>query len=363
MTSRTNEEDPTQARPASALVRVPNPSHIRRRDLLLGALGTTAAALVTGDARADTPTAAPASSRPILIPRGPTEEITGSTEYDPDVDLRNLKLLDLTEDGRRFVIIAPKYQNGDAPLPLGVFLHGLGETTNERLGAFAWVEKYGLGLAWHRLKRGPIRRMSKRGEWSGPRLKEMNILLADRPFRGFAMVCPFMPNPKGTADLDDYAKWIDKSLIPRCRREVPCLTGADKTYLCGVSLGGYVSLEVLTRLPHVFGAWAGVQTAIAPGAAAGYAEKVAKTAAKSTLVLTSSEDHWRSSSDALAAALQRSNVKTELQVISGPHDQPWLREAGTIEALFWLDRLHQSQRVEPIGATSRGLEFSRAATR
>ena len=26
------------------------------------------------------------------------------------------------------------------------------------------------------------------------------------------------------------------------------------------------------------------------------------------------------------------------RVIPGPHDQPWLREAGTIETLLWLDR-------------------------
>jgi len=58
---------------------------------------------------------------------------------DPD-DLRNLKLLDLTEGGRRFVLVVPRYQNPDTPIPLVVFLHGLGETSNERLGAYAWVE-------------------------------------------------------------------------------------------------------------------------------------------------------------------------------------------------------------------------------
>jgi predicted esterase len=277
-----------------------------------------------------------------LIPGPPpSSDVPVSTEYDPEIDLRNLKLLDLNENGRRFVLVAPKFQNPDAPLPLCVFLHGLGETTNERLGAYAWVEKYGLGLAWQRLKRAPIRRMGKRGEWSGPRLAEVNIQLSARPFRGFVMACPFMPNPKGAADLDDYARWIETSLVPRCRKEVPCLTEPAKTYLCGVSLGGYVSLEVLTRLPHVFGAWAGLQTAIATSAAAGYAEKIAKTAGKPMLVLTSTEDHWRTSSEALTTAFERSKIRNESRVIPGPHDQPWLREAGTIEALFWLDRLHQ----------------------
>src|SRR6185369_1578729 len=164
-------------------------------------------------------------------------------------------------------LIRPRFQNPDAPIPLVVFLHGLGETTNERLGAYAWVEKYGLGSAWQRLKRAPIERTSKRGEWTDTRLLEVNAELAARPFRGFAMACPFMPNPRGPADLDEYAKWLERSLLPRCRKEARVLSDAAYTYLCGVSLGGYVSLEMLVRLPHVFGAWAGLQTAIGTWAA------------------------------------------------------------------------------------------------
>ena len=57
--------------------------------------------------------------------------------YDADLDLRNLKLLDLTEGGRRFVLVVPRYLEPDAKLPVVVLLHGLGETTNERMGAYA----------------------------------------------------------------------------------------------------------------------------------------------------------------------------------------------------------------------------------
>src|SRR5690606_14587018 len=101
------------------------------------------------------------------------------------------------------------------------------------------------------------------------------------------------------AGVDAYAKWIEESLVPRCRKEARVLTTAERTYLCGVSLGGYVSLEVLVRLPHVFGAWAGLQTAIGTWAAPGYAAKIAKSPPKPLLVLTSSQDHWRASSEAL----------------------------------------------------------------
>ena len=200
---------------------------------------------------------------------------TTTNAFDPEADLRNLKVIDATEGGRRFVLLTPRWQNPDSPVPLVVFLHGLGETSDPRLGAYAWLERYGLGSAWQRLKRAPIERTSKRGEWTDARLDEVNAELAARPFRGFAMACPYMPKPRGAADHDAYAEWIERSLLPRCRAEARVLADPARTYLCGVSLGGYVSLEVLVRLPHVFGGWAGLQTAIGTWAAPRYAEKSA----------------------------------------------------------------------------------------
>lgn len=261
----------------------------------------------------------------------------------PEDDLRNLRLVDTSVDGRRVVLVTPRWQNPDAPVPLSVFLHGLGETTNEKLGAYAWVDRYGLGSAWQRLKRAPLERTSKRGEWTDARLAEVNAELAARPFRGFAMACPFMPNPRDSADLDDYARWIERSLVPFCRKEARVFGDAARTYLCGVSLGGYVSLEMLVRLPHVFGAWAGLQTAIGTWAAPRYVEKIAKASPRPMLVLTSTLDHWRTSSEALVAALEAKKIAHTFRVIPGPHDQPWLREAGTIEALHWLDRLYDPE--------------------
>lgn len=265
-------------------------------------------------------------------------------EDSPDLaeDLRNLRLLDLTEGGRRFVLVTPKYLEPTRKLPLVVLLHGLGETTNEKLGAYAWVERYGLGSAWQRLKRAPLERTSLRGEWTDARLAEVNAELAVRPFRGMAMVCPFMPNPSSPAELDAYARWIEQSLVPRVRKETQVHDDAAQTYLCGVSLGGYVSLEMLARLPKLFGAWAGVQTAIGTFAAPRYAETIAdgwKGEAHPMMLLTSTQDHWKASSEALAASFKAKGLATTYRVVPGPHDQPWLREAGTIEALLWLDRI------------------------
>jgi len=263
----------------------------------------------------------------------------GQEPSDAEDDLRNLRLLDLTEGGRRFLLIVPRYQNPDQKIPLVVFLHGLGETTNERLGAYAWLEKYGLGSAWQRLKRPPIERTSKRGERTDARLAEVNADLKAREFRGFAMACPFMPNPSGAGDLDAYAKWIDEALLPRCRKEARVFEDAKNTHLCGCSLGGYVSLEVIARVPKSFHAWAGVQTAIGEHAVPRYVERLGN---RPVLLVTSTQDSFRSASESFAAALKKKGVDATLRVPPGPHDQQWLREAGTIEALHWLDRLGSS---------------------
>jgi pimeloyl-ACP methyl ester carboxylesterase len=249
-------------------------------------------------------------------------------------DLRNLRLLDLTEGGRRLVLLVPRYLEPGRKIPIAVLLHGLGETTNERLGAYAWLDKYGLGSAWQRMKRAPIERTSTRAE--------VNAELVARPFRGMALACPFMPNPASASDLEAYARWIEHSLLPRVRKETPISEDPTQTYLCGVSLGGYVSLEMLARLPHLFGAWAGVQTAIGTFAAPVYADKIAsgwKGVPHPMMLLTSTQDHWKASSEALAAAFKSKSLATTYRVVPGPHDQPWLREAGTIETLLWLDRI------------------------
>lgn len=258
--------------------------------------------------------------------------------FDADEDLRNLKTYDFSEAGRRVLVIAPKYMAKEQRLPLLVLLHGLGETVDERMGAYGWLERYGLGSAWQRLKRAPIERTSRRGEWTDGRLAEVNDELAVRPFRGFILACPFMPNPKGPADLDAYARWIERALLPRVRSEAPC--DPAKTFLCGVSLGGYVSLEMLARMPGVFDAWGGVQTAIGPWAARNYADKIATMAKRpKCFLLTSSQDHWRASSEALHATLDAKGLAPTFRVTPGPHDQPWLRESGSIETLLWFDRL------------------------
>ena len=208
------------------------------------------------------------------------------------------------------------------------------------MGAYAWIERYGLGSAYERLLRAPVARTSTRGEWSDARLAEVNAALAARPLRGMAIVCPYMPQLPA-AKLDAYGAWIVDELVPRARREAPMVTGAP--LLGGCSLGGYASLEIFVRRPDDFAAWCGVQTAIGEAGAPGYADRIEKALAKAgprpLYVGSSTGDPYLKANQILSDGLKRRAVPHELRIAPGPHDQPWLREVGTPEMLLWCDRV------------------------
>src|SRR5262245_32087779 len=78
----------------------------------------------------------------------------------------DFRVLDLTVEGdkqlaQRFVLFIPTHLAKDERAPLLVLLHGLGETGDPTMGVYAWVERYGLGTAYARLRRPPIARTSR----------------------------------------------------------------------------------------------------------------------------------------------------------------------------------------------------------
>ena len=142
--------------------------------------------------------------------------------------------------------------------------------------------------------------------------------------------------------LDRYASWLVDVMLPRARKEAPVFGDAAHTHLDGCSMGGFVGLEVFLRRPDVFGAWGGVQSAFGAPRAAGYADRLAQVVRKTPRPIhleTSEQDPFRAANELLSAELKRRGVPHELLVLPGPHDQPWLREAGTLEMLLWHDRL------------------------
>jgi enterochelin esterase-like enzyme len=259
---------------------------------------------------------------------------------------RDLVVRDVTEPrakgvARRFVLLLPTHLRPNDHVPLVVLLHGLAETVDPRMGAYAWLERYGLGRAYDRLRRPPIERTSARKDWTDARLAEVNAELAARPFRGMALVCPYMP-PNPGVSLDALAEWIVGDVVPHAQVDAPVVPDPAKTAIGGCSLGGYAGLEVFLRRPEAFSAFAGVQSAIGEAAAPGYADRLARALVKAgprkILLESSSLDPYRAANERLAAELTVRKTAAELRVPPGPHDQPWLRETGTIEMLLWLDR-------------------------
>ncbi len=248
---------------------------------------------------------------------------------------------------RRFTLFVPNHLGKDERVPLLVLLHGLGETYDTTSGVYAWVEHYGLGTAYARLRRPPLARTSRvQSLFTDERLARINAALAAQPFRGMAVACPYTPNvqklPSPATALDAYAAWIADVVLPRARKEAPVIPDAAHTALDGVSLGGYVGIEVFLRRPDAFAAWGGVQSALNPVRLPSYAERLAGALGKaprtSIHIETTEADPFRDVNTQLAALLSKKGVPCDFVVLPGPHDQVFLRESGTVEMLLWHDR-------------------------
>jgi hypothetical protein len=259
-----------------------------------------------------------------------------------DLDVRDLRVEGDRALGRRFLLLTPNYVPRGTRVPLLVLLHGLGETIDETLGVRAWLDRYGLGTSFERLRRPPVVRTSKPKLLSDERAAALNADLMRAPFEGFAIACPFTPKIPRAPEFDAYATWIVEIVLPRARAEAPILADERQVAIDGCSLGGFVGMEVFMRYPKAFGAWGGVQAAVSEPAAPLYAERLAgalrDAGTRPIHIETSTEDVFRKGNEKLAAELERRGVSSDLLVIPGWHDQPWLSEAGTIEMLLWHDR-------------------------
>src|SRR6188768_3944244 len=167
----------------------------------------------------------------------------------PALIARELSVPNPGRFGQKCLLLRPARVPESDALPLVVLFHGLGETGSEALGIRAWRDRYGLPEAYARLSAPPVERTLVRERYlTDARLLELNRELSARPFPDVALVCPFTPNvfkqhPSAPA-LDRYAEYIEQTVLPAVRAETPILPGAEHCSLSGVSLGGYVALEI-----------------------------------------------------------------------------------------------------------------------
>lgn len=253
--------------------------------------------------------------------------------------------------GKKCLLLRPTQVPDDVALPLLVLLHGLGETSSEALGIRAWYDRYGLPQAYARLLAPPVFRTLARERYlSDARLDEINRELAQAPFEHVALLCPFTPNVfqqhPSAPFLDRYADYVEDALLPAARAATPTLPGPAHTGLAGVSLGGYVALEGFLRLAPIFGAVSCMQGAFGVAMADVYARRIADVVARegprTIELVTSSYDPFRDATQRLAKRLDELGLPMTLTLAQGPHDQRFLREAGTLELLLFQARaLHR----------------------
>jgi len=260
--------------------------------------------------------------------------------------------------GQKCLLLRPARAPATTELPLVVLFHGLGETGSEALGIRAWYDRYGLPQAYARLSSPPVERTLPRERYlTDARLLELNRELIAEPFPDVAMLCPFTPNVfkqhPSAPFLDRYADYVERALLPAARAALPILTGSVHCGVAGVSLGGYVALEVFLRKPALFAALGCVQAALSSAAAEHYAQRLAELAAlqspRAIQLVTSSFDPFRDATLRLAKRLAERGVSATLASPAGPHDQRFLREVGTLEMLLFQARALHAQ---PAGVAS-----------
>ncbi len=271
---------------------------------------------------------------------------------EPMLAARQLTLTNAGRFGQKCLLLRPTRVPESVALPLLVLFHGLGETESEALGIHAWFDRYGLPQAYQRLCAPPVlRTLPQQRYLSDERLQEINQELSATPLPDVALVCPFTPNVLGKSPsspvLDGYAKYIEQVVLPAVRAATPIQDGSAHLGLDGVSLGGYVALEVFSRKPELFGVVGSMQGAFGAQLAEVYARRIAEASSKfgprRVHVTTSSFDPFRDAAQRLAQRLGERGVNTTLTLAAGPHDQTFLREAGSLEMLLFQARaLHQS---------------------
>jgi len=226
--------------------------------------------------------------------------------------------------------------------------HGLGETSSEGLGIRAFADRYGLLSAYQRLRSPPVARTLKDASFlTDERLATVNGALAQAPFRGFTIACPFTPNvfrqPSTPGSLDRYAAWLVDAVLPAIGKRLGRAPAELVTAIDGVSLGGYVALEVFLRRPRAFAAVGSTQGAFGVPLADAYVTRFERvfndTGRRPLRVGTSTGDGGRKASERLVRELGKKGIDAQLSLSPGPHDQRWLREVGTLDLLFDYDRV------------------------
>ena len=250
--------------------------------------------------------------------------------------------------GRMSVVVVIPERAPTQKFPVLIALHGRGETLKgpER-GARGWVDDYALPRALARLAAPPLAAADFEGFVERPRLDTLNRALAEHPYQGLIVVCPYLPDllsgDEPFSHAPPLAKFLVDQLLPKIYAETPALGTPAATGIDGVSLGGRASLSVGLLRPESFGAVASLQAALDPENANDLANRalgaLKKNPALHLRLLTSSGDYYLGALTTIHAGLAYAKVPHDYVVVSGPHAYAFNRGPGALEMLTYHDRV------------------------
>lgn len=249
----------------------------------------------------------------------------------------------LVERARAYV---PHGLTPEREWPVAILLHGYAQALSEDRAVSAWRDEYDVLGAYAELCSAHVAATPALG---APRAREIERELLAQPFGGMVLVTPVTPIPYFQRDLgaalQRYTDWLHGQLLPKVAQVAPISSAPEDIGLAGVSMGGLVGLELMWRFPERFGAYCGIQIAIKHSQAANYAwllqrafDGIDDGRGRPIRVITATRDTYLRSNQAFYRALLRNKLEASLELRHGAHTSRWMRQAGSLESLLWLDR-------------------------
>lgn len=257
-----------------------------------------------------------------------------------------------TELGPMRVVVLIPEREANARLPVLVALHGRGEALKgPELGARGWVDDYSLPTTMERLHRPPITLEDMHGFADDDRLARLNASLAQRPYQGLIVVCPYTPDSLPADESIDkalpLARFVVETVLPRAYRETPAIGSPETTGIDGVSLGGRAALGIGLLRPKAFAVVASLQAALRSDNSADILRRAREAKAQKPdlfiRLLSSNGDFFLRANQLLDMDLKAAGIHSELVTVLGPHDYDFNRGPGGYEMLMFHDRVLRGQ--------------------
>jgi iron(III)-salmochelin esterase len=245
----------------------------------------------------------------------------------------------------RVAVLVPDPLRDHVSYRVVMALHGRGESLKPPPdGALGWPRDYSLTGLYERISNPPLTSNDFQNLVDDEHLTEMNRALAEKPFGGLIVVCPYLPDHDAFDEgkVSEIEKYLIDVVLARAKKELPISSDRTATGIDGVSLGGITALQVGLARPDIFGVVGALQPAIRSekiGTLTTLASKAKQSGALPKLRLTTSrDDYYRAVIAQTDASWTAAGITHDFSDLPGPHDYIFNRGPGGLEMLFWQDR-------------------------